>query len=293
MFPNSTMTDIKKDFCIMQTDYGNVWKVHDVNKDYTATILWNRYDDYSVETKAELIQTLSNSKLYTHPYIQKTIDYSVVGFGDEKNITILNEYCADTLREVNLSLPYEQKIIHLYGIAEAMKYLHEHRIINRDLKTPNVLLDSELHPYLTDFGTSKIIDQSIQINQTLQSTTLPYMAPEFIIEPERYSNSFPIDVYSFGITLYELITELPPWPKFTNAFQLFKAVIRGERPEMPPSVPSNWKELITACWAQEPDCRPTFAEICDVLESDEFVNDSIDKQAFEDYKRIIHSAKHV
>ena len=185
------------------------------------------------------------------------------------------------------------KLIISYGVSHAMKYLHEHRIINRDIKTLNILLDSELHPYLTDFGASIIIDPSFPIGQTLADSAPAYMAPEFFEDKERCLITFPADVYSFGITLYELITELPPWPKFTNAFQLFKAVIRGERPEMPPSVPSNWKKLITKCWEQEPDCRPTFAEICDVLESDEFVNDSIDRQAFEDYKRIIHSAKHV
>ena len=186
------------------------------------------------------------------------------------------------------------KLIIAYGISHAMKYLHEHRIINRDIKTLNILLDSELHPYLTDFGTSKIIHQSIQISQTLlQSTTPPYMAPEFIIEPERYSNSFPIDVYSFGITLYELITETLLFSHFRNTFKLFVAVTSGQRPGIPSSVPSNWKELITACWAQEPGDRPTFAEICDILESDVFVNDSIDRQVFEDYKRIIHSANHV
>ena len=185
------------------------------------------------------------------------------------------------------------KLIISYGISQAMKYLHEHQIINSDLRTSNILLDSELHPYLTDFCTSLINDSSFQIEKTRVGKILAYMAPEFLRNAELYSNTFPIDVYSFGITLYELITELPAWRKFKNFYQICHAVLSGVRPEMPPSVPSNWKKLITMCWQENPDCRPTFAEICDVLESDEFVNDSIDRQVFEDYKRIIHSAKHV
>lgn len=82
MFPNSTTNDIKKDFCIMQTEYGNVWKVYDINQEYVAAILWNKYVDYPVDIKVELYKTLSNNKLYTHPYIQKAIDFSVDEFID-------------------------------------------------------------------------------------------------------------------------------------------------------------------------------------------------------------------
>ncbi|KAK8837105.1 hypothetical protein M9Y10_037158 [Tritrichomonas musculus] len=259
----------------------------------TNTSLKDKHDIRSYDRNIYILATVDHPAIVPFVGFYEKDDF---GFSIEEEIEKGNLYhLLEDKRNGHIEPLFDDthKLIISYGVSQAMKYLHEHRIINRDIKTLNILLDSELHPYLTDFGTSLIIESSFHIGQTLAGSTPAYMAPEFLEDPELYSNTFPIDVYSFGITLYELITELPPWPQCRNPFQVYKAVTSGERPEMPPSVPSNWKKLITMCWEQIPDCRPTFAEICDLLESDEFVNDSIDRQAFEDYKRIIHSAKHV
>ncbi|KAK8839146.1 hypothetical protein M9Y10_027938 [Tritrichomonas musculus] len=199
----------------------------------------------------------------------------------------------ETLRKGNKDPLWDDthKLIISYGIANAMKYLHERKIIHRDIKPDNILLNSELHPYLCDFSRVKETDNSNSINQTLSGSTPAYMAPEFINEPERYSNTLPIDVYSYGITLCEIITELAPYFHLKNAFQVLSAVISGARPAIPDSVPSHWKELIETCWDEHPDKRPTFARICEILESDEFVNDSIDRRAFEDYKELLQRSQ--
>ncbi|KAK8837102.1 hypothetical protein M9Y10_037155 [Tritrichomonas musculus] len=249
--------------------------------------------------KEEKAKRAFDRNIYTLATVDHPVMVPFVGFYEKNNYGFSIEveiekgsllYYLEERRNGHIEPLFDDthKLIISYGISHLMKHLHEHRIVNRDLKSSNVLLDSKLHPYLTDFGTSLLIDPSIKIDKTLEATTPAYMAPEFHNYPELYSNTFPIDVYSFGITMYELITELPPWQQCRNPFQIIRAVTSGERPEMPQSVPSNWKELITVCWAQEPDCRPTFEDICDVLESDEFVNDSIDRQAFEDYKESLN-----
>lgn len=67
------------------------------------------------------------------------------------------------------------------------------------------------------------------------------------------------------------------------------AVCKGERPEIPSGVPERYVDLITSCWDENPDIRPTFTEICDLLESDEFLNDpEIDRDLFEDYKKLVY-----
>lgn len=179
------------------------------------------------------------------------------------------------------------KLIISYGISCAMEFLHKKSILHRDLKSGHVLLDSDLHPYLTGFLSSIQIDPSQETREFLCATTPIIMSPEFLKEPETYSVTFPIDVYSYGITLYELITELQPYPNIKSIFQIYKHVSDGGRPEMPETVPENWKKLIERCYSQEPEKRPTFTEICDILESDEFVNDKIDHELFESYKKIV------
>ena len=116
------------------------------------------------------------------------------------------------------------KLIISYGVAVSMAYLHSQNRVHRDLKPGNVLLDEHLHPFLTDFGTAKQIDSSIPINQTLAGTTPTIMAPEFIEDPQTYSNTKPLDVYSYAITLYELWTEIPPFNHLKGYFQIFNAV---------------------------------------------------------------------
>lgn len=179
------------------------------------------------------------------------------------------------------------KLIISYGVAVSMAYLHSQNRIHRDLKPGNVLLDEHLHPFLTDFGTAKQIDSSIPINQTLAGTTPTIMAPEFIEDPPTFSNTKPIDVYSYAITLYELWTEIPPFNHLKGYFQIFNAVTKGQRPLIPESVPESWKKLITKCWSQAPDERPSFDEIVEELEKEEYFTKDMNRTTFEHYKDFI------
>ena len=195
----------------------------------------------------------------------------------------------------NLYLNSTEKLIISYGIACAMEFLHSRRIIHRDLRPGNIFLDSRLHPQIFNFSVATNIDNSDEVgfrdsslNKEMDQLSAAHMSPEFILDLEKYSTTFSIDVFSYAITLYEI--NIGP-NTMTNSKQsllmVMKKISEGGRPEFPDSSPSSWRNLIERCWDQDPNKRPTFTEICDLLESSIFVNPTINISAFNDYKKIV------
>ncbi|GAB2210605.1 hypothetical protein Droror1_Dr00015874 [Drosera rotundifolia] len=117
----------------------------------------------------------------------------------------LNFFLFDPERQPQLDRSIRYKII--TGIGRGMLYLHEDsrlRIIHRDLKASNVLLDTDMNPKIADFGMARIVG----VDQTQEHTrkvagTRGYMAPEYLI---RGQFSVKSDVYSFGVLLLEIIS---------------------------------------------------------------------------------------
>ena len=151
--------------------------------------------------------------------------------------------------------PTEYNII-AYGIAVGMEYLHQNKVIHRDLKPQNVLIDDKKFPIICDFGSSKHVD--LQQTMTGQAGTPHYMAPEFL-QNEKYNGK--VDVYSYGILLWEMITKQNPFDGLAWAQILCVVVVNKQRPPIPENLDPQLKALITKCWDPDPKKRPSFAEI--------------------------------
>ncbi|EAY19834.1 TKL family protein kinase [Trichomonas vaginalis G3] len=151
------------------------------------------------------------------------------------------------------------------GVAHAMKYLHSHKIIHRDLKSLNVLLDANDFPKVCDFGMSRIMPENGEM-MSGSVGTVQWMAPE-VLRSERYSEK--ADVYSFGILLWELLTGDAPFKQMRDVQVTLAVLSSNARPMMPPNVSTRLAKLIKVCWDSDPDKRPDFETIAKMLESGE------------------------
>ncbi|ROJ30552.1 Dual specificity mitogen-activated protein kinase kinase 4 [Anabarilius grahami] len=115
---------------------------------------------------------------------------------------------------------------------KALNHLKENlKIIHRDIKPSNILLDRKGNIKLCDFGISGQLVDSIA--KTRDAGCRPYMAPERI-DPSASRQGYDVrsDVWSLGITLYELATGRFPYPKWNSVFDQLTQVVKGDPPQL-------------------------------------------------------------
>ncbi|GAB4845658.1 Serine/threonine-protein kinase ht1, variant 2 [Ancistrocladus abbreviatus] len=160
------------------------------------------------------------------------------------------------------SLPLNLVLKLSLDIARGMQYLHSQGILHRDLKSENLLLGEDMCVKVADFGISCLESQCGSAKGF--TGTYRWMAPEMIREKHLTKK---VDVYSFGIVLWELLTTLTPFDNLTPEQAAFAVCQKNARPPLPSNCPAALSHLINKCWSCSPDKRPHFEEIVKVLES--------------------------
>ncbi|KAF9671554.1 hypothetical protein SADUNF_Sadunf12G0059600 [Salix dunnii] len=148
-------------------------------------------------------------------------------------------------------------------LARGLNYLHSQKIVHRDVKTENMLLDKTRTVKIADFGVARI-EASNPNDMTGETGTLGYMAPE-VLNGNPYNRK--CDVYSFGICLWEIYCCDMPYPDLSFA-EVTSAVVRQNlRPEIPRCCPSSLANVMKRCWDANPDKRPEMDEVVSLLEA--------------------------
>lgn len=148
-------------------------------------------------------------------------------------------------------------------ILEGLRYLHERRIIHRDLKGGNILLTVEGVVKLADFGASKKL-QDIRTftdnNAAGTMTGTPYwMAPEVIRGNMNYGRK--ADIWSLGIVVIEMASGKPPYSDLGPVTALFKIGSTDQAPPFPASLSAAAKEFLSVCLDRDPKGRPSAEEL--------------------------------
>ncbi|KAL1200787.1 Serine/threonine-protein kinase STY13 [Cardamine amara subsp. amara] len=148
-------------------------------------------------------------------------------------------------------------------LARGLSYLHSQKIVHRDVKTENMLLDKTRTVKIADFGVARV-EASNPNDMTGETGTLGYMAPE-VLNGNPYNRK--CDVYSFGICLWEIYCCDMPYPDLTFS-EVTSAVVRQNlRPDIPRCCPSALAAVMKRCWDANPDKRPEMDEVVPMLES--------------------------
>ncbi|XP_073881950.1 non-receptor tyrosine-protein kinase TYK2 isoform X13 [Macaca fascicularis] len=201
----------------------------------------------------------------------------------EKSLQLVMEYVPlGSLRDYlpRHSVGLAQLLLFAQQICEGMAYLHAQHYIHRDLAARNVLLDNDKLVKIGDFGLAKAVPEGHEYYRVREDGDSPvfWYAPECLKEYKFYYAS---DVWSFGVTLYELLThcdssQSPP-TKFLEligitqgqmtVLRLTELLERGERLPRPDKCPCEVYHLMKNCWETEASFRPTFENLIPILKT--------------------------
>ncbi|CAL8241074.1 unnamed protein product [Merluccius merluccius] len=190
-------------------------------------------------------------------------------FLDSGIFAMVTEHCprgslADLLADSSMRLDWMFKSSLLMDLIKGMKYLHMHRLSHGRLKSRNCLVDGHFVLKVSDYGLPMIL-HSQNLDPAEEPQDLLWSAPELLREPVQ-GGTFPADVFSFSIIIHEVISRTLPYAMMDMPAHEIVERLRAPPPVCRPLVcvdeaPAECLSLMTQCWDEDPDKRPTFYHI--------------------------------
>jgi len=207
-----------------------------------------------------------------------------------EHLMIVTEFCGLGSLEDWIYKPKEKPLTFFKRVSIAketalgVNWLHHLSpcFLHRDLKPANILIDNKWTIKIADFGLSTIMSGDDDDGRNEVAGTPFYMAPEILLESHDYNEK--IDVYSFGIVMYELFVCQRPYKDCVfESFEEFVQVIAvyHQRLELPETVRESMRRLITNCWAPNAQDRPDFKEVIKMI--DKIISSSTDSPETDEY----------
>ncbi|XP_017479535.1 PREDICTED: serine/threonine-protein kinase polo [Rhagoletis zephyria] len=205
--------------------------------------------------KEKMSQEITIHKSLSHENIVKFHSF----FEDSYNIYIVLELCK---KRSMMELQKRRKTIteyecryYIYQIIQGVKYLHDHRIIHRDLKLGNLFLDDLLHVKIGDFGLATRVEYEGERKKTLCGTP-NYIAPEIL---NKKGHSFEVDIWSIGCVMYTLLVGQPPFE--TKTLKDTYEKIKKCQYRVPSYLRKSAADMIVAMLQSNPELRPTIGKL--------------------------------
>ncbi|EPS57580.1 hypothetical protein M569_17237, partial [Genlisea aurea] len=191
----------------------------------------------------------------------------VAAFRKPPTLCIITEYLpGGSLRSYlrkpeSRSLPLEKVVSMALDVARGLEYVHSRGIIHRDLKPENILITEDFRLKIADFGIA-CEETSCDVLSD-EFGTYRWMAPE-MIKRKHYGRK--VDVYGFGLILWEFVAGTIPYEDMTPIQAAFAVVNKNLRPIVPGECPAAMKALMEQCWSLNPEKRPESWQLVKVLE---------------------------
>ncbi|MBA0847642.1 hypothetical protein Goshw_020878, partial [Gossypium schwendimanii] len=227
------------------------------------------------ETELETIGSIKHRNLVSLQGYSLSPSRNLLFYDYMENGSLWHLLHVSTKRKV---LSWDIRLKIALGAAQGLAYLHHDcspRIIHRDVKSSNILLDKDLEAHLTDFGIAKSLCISKSHTSTYVMGTIGYIDPEYARTSRLTEKS---DVYSYGIVLLELLTGRKPVDNESSLHHLIlsKAANDAVMETIDPEITATCKDLgavkkvfqlALLCTKRHPSDRPTMHEVTRVLVS--------------------------
>ncbi|KAK8843535.1 hypothetical protein M9Y10_024590 [Tritrichomonas musculus] len=248
--------------------------------------------DFSKEEVSNLSKEVGELTELKHPSIQQFHGYSFFNFNGQQQPVVIGEYSDNrTLFDIiqkqrkgkiDPNWDNTKKLINIYGIASAMKYLHSHGILHPNLRLENINVDDKLYPKLNEIGFYAQVENSQSVtSMSFKNKNMSVVStqPEVF---QKHKNDELSDVYTFAFVAYKILTNEIPFKYVKSVEQLYNEVAnKKSRPVFKKNVPQIYQNLIVSCWSDDRNERPNFEVIVFNLgNNQQFITSSIRRKEF-------------
>jgi len=270
---------------IGEGSFGTVYRGEYNDMDVAVKVLRRPWEVLTLDEKNEFVREISVAVQMNHTSVSRTW-----GFTTKPQLAIVMEYCENGSIAEYLANPYTQVSDHkkmewFVRIAKGLNFIHKKlKVVHRDIAARNILLDANLKCQIGDFGLARFMSEDKPAltgpkrmaynTECRHPGPVKWMAPESLLNREFTEKT---DIWGFGITIFEIMTQNEPYPGVPPVEAALKVVMGDLRPDMSQFTAAPLlKDLLKKMWSKNPADRPSLRVILRTLRKcKKFIKDSI------------------